>query len=362
MSSSDTPRPWQFPTPKLWWLLPLIPISGLLAVVPRHDLALFFTSAGALIPLAELIGTCTEQIGLHAGPRVGGLLNATFANTTELILSIFLLLDGQVKIVKASLAGSILGNLLLVLGVALLAGGLRHKTQRYNASAAGVHATSLTLAVIGFLMPALFLTTVGKHSFVQREVVSGTVAAVLVLVYFAALIFTRITHEHLFRTPRAGETPSYALRPAVLLLAAAAVCVALESQLLVGTLEPALHTLGLSPFFVGLILVPIFGNLAENSSAVRFAIQNKLDTTLEIAIGSSTQVALFIAPALVFISLVVRHPMDFVFSTFEVAAVGLSTLIVTFISHDGRSNWLEGLQLVAAYLIVAASAFFVGSF
>jgi Ca2+:H+ antiporter len=347
--------------PGLRWLLILIPASGALALSPHQSLPLFIASAGAMLPLAELIGAATEQIGLHAGPRVGGLLNATFGNLTELILSVLLLRSGEVEVVKTSLTGSILGNLLLVLGLSLLAGGLRHRTQRYSAAAAGVHATSLMLAVIGLLMPALFLLTSGAHGPIQREAVSAAIAAVLMALYLAALLFTRLTREHLFRTPKAEERPSWPLPMALLVLMGAAVFVAIESGLLVTALEPALHALRLSKFFVGLIFVPIIGNAAEHSSAVRFAVQDRLDATLEIAIGSSTQIALFVAPALVYVSLAVRHPMDFIFTPFEVAAVGLATLIVTFISHDGRSNWLEGAQLVAAYLIMAASSFFVGS-
>jgi Ca2+:H+ antiporter len=194
---------------------------------------------------------------------------------------------------------------------------------------------------------------------VQREVVSGTVAAVLIGLYLAALAFMLITHEHLFRTPEEGEAPAWSRRRAVVMLLVATAFVALESEFLVSSLEPALADIGLSEFFVGLILIPIVGNAAEHSSAVLFAVRNKLDVTLEIAIGSSTQIALFVAPALVFISLAVGHPMDFVFSTFEVAAVGLSTVLVFMISSDGRSNWLEGAQLVGAYLIMAISFFFV---
>ncbi len=177
--------------------------------------------------------------------------------------------------------------------------------------------------------------------------------------YAAALVFTMVTHEHLFRVPTAEDEAKWSVRAAVLLLLAATALVAVESELLVGALEPALKDLGLSKFFVGLILVPIIGNAAEHSSAVLFALKNKLDVTLEIAIGSSTQIALFVAPALVFISLAAGHPMDFVFTTFEVAAVGLSTLIVAFISLDGRANWLEGAQLLGAYAIMGISFFFV---
>jgi Ca2+:H+ antiporter len=345
--------------PSLDWLLVLVPVSVALKLAGGADLAIFVTSAAAILPLAGLIGRSTEQLALHTGPRVGGLINATFGNVTELIIAVFLILDDKIEIVKASLTGSILGNLLLVLGVSFFVGGLRHKEQHYNAHAASVHSTSLVLAVTGLLMPALFALGAHGETVVQREVVSGTVAAVLIGLYLAALAFMLITHEHLFRTPEEGEAPAWSRRRAVVMLLVATAFVALESEFLVGSLEPALADIGLSEFFVGLILIPIVGNAAEHSSAVLFAVRNKLDVTLEIAIGSSTQIALFVAPALVFISLAVGHPMDFVFSTFEVAAVALSTVLVFMISSDGRSNWLEGAQLVGAYLIMAVSFFFV---
>jgi Ca2+:H+ antiporter len=345
--------------PSLDWLLVLVPVSVALKLAGGPDLAIFVTSAAAILPLAGLIGRSTEQLALHTGPRVGGLINATFGNVTELIIAVFLILEDKIEIVKASLTGSILGNLLLVLGVSFFVGGLRHKEQHYNAHAASVHSTSLVLAVTGLLMPALFALGSHGETVVQREVVSGTVAAVLIGLYLAALAFMLITHEHLFRTPEEGEAPVWSRRRAVVMLLVATAFVALESEFLVGSLEPALADIGLSEFFVGLILIPIVGNAAEHSSAVLFAVRNKLDVTLEIAIGSSTQIALFVAPALVFISLAVGHPMDFVFSTFEVAAVALSTVLVFMISSDGRSNWLEGAQLVGAYLIMAVSFFFV---
>ncbi len=345
--------------PRLEWLLVLIPVSIGLEVLGGPDLAVFVTSAAAVIPLAGLIGRGTEELALHAGPRVGGLLNATFGNVTELIIAVFLILDDELEVVKASLTGSILGNLLLVLGLSFLVGGLRHKEQTYSAQAAGVHSSSLALAVTGLLMPALFVQTTGQHDAIQREVVSGLVAAVLITLYALSLLFMMRTHEHLFHTPEEHEEPAWSKQKALFVLLAATVFVAIESELLVGSLEPALADLGLSKFFIGLIVIPIIGNAAEHSSAVLFAVRNKVDVTLEIAIGSSVQVALFVAPVLVFISLLVGHPMDFVFSTFEIAAVGLSTLIVALICLDGRTNWLEGAQLIGAYVIMAASFFFV---
>jgi Ca2+:H+ antiporter len=344
--------------PSLDWLLVLVPVSIVLELAGGNELLIFLTAAGAILPLAGLIGRSTDQLALHTGPRIGGLVNATFGNVTELVIAFFLILDDQVDIVKASLTGSIIGNLLLVLGLSFLLGGLKHEEQTYNGRAATIHATSLVLAVTGLLMPALFALG-GRESFAQREVVSGTVAAVLMILYAAALLFTLVTHEHLFRTPSPEERPEWSRRQSVGMLLVATAFVALEAEFLVSSLEPALEDLGLSEFFVGLIVIPIIGNAAEHSSAIMFALRDKVDVTLEIAIGSSTQIALFVAPALVFISLFVGHPMDFVFSTFEVAAVALSTILVFMISSDGRSNWLEGAQLTGAYIIMAISFFFV---
>ena len=349
--------------PSLDWLLVLVPVSIALELADGNELLIFLTAAGAILPLAGLIGRATEQLALHTGPRIGGLVNATFGNVTELVIAFFLILEDKTEIVKASLTGSILGNLLLVLGLSFLAGGLKHEEQTYNARSASIHATSLVLAVTALLMPALFaLSQIGESAqqiFVEREVVSGTVSAVLIALYVAALVFTLVTHEHLFRTPSAEEHPSWSRRKAIGALLASTAVVALEAELLVSSLEPALEDLGLSELFVGLIVIPIIGNAAEHSSAIKFALQDKVDVTLEIANGSSTQIALFVAPALVFISLFVGHPMDFVFSTFEVAAVALSTILVFIYSSDGRSNWLEGAQLTGAYVIMAISFFFV---
>jgi Ca2+:H+ antiporter len=347
--------------PRLEWLLVFVPVSLLSDLVLHVELLTFFVSAAAILPLAGLIGRSTDQLALHAGPRIGGLLNATFGNVTELIISVFLILDDELEIVKASLTGSILGNLLLVLGLSFFVGGLRSKEQTFSADAASVHMASLSLAVAGFLMPALFVLTTGQHDQTQREVVSGVVAAVLMVLYVCVLVFMLVTHEHLFRTAAQDERPTWSVRRAVVMLVVATAVVGLESELLVGALEPALSDLGLSRLFVGLILVPIVGNAAEHSTAVMFAMKNQVDATLEIATGSSLQIALFVAPALVFVSLAVGHPMDFVFSPFEVAAVGLSVVLVALISRDGRSNWLEGLQLVATYVVIAISFFFVRS-
>ena len=341
------------------WLLVLAPVAAVGEYVLHNELLVFLASAGAILPLAGLIGKSTEEVATRVSPRVGGLLNATFGNVTEMIIAIFLILEDEIEVVKASLTGSILGNLLLVLGLSFLVGGIRHHQQRYDRETAGLHSASMMLAVIGLLMPAVFVLTTGTREFLEREVVSGTVAAVLIALYAGLIVFTFVTHRTAHAPLAEHPESEWSLRTAMTVLIAATVVVAYMSELLVGALEPALEDLGLSKFFVGLILVPIIGNAAEHGSAVLFAAKNKVDIAIEIAVGSSTQIALFVAPALVFISLIAGHPMDFVFSTFEVAAVGVSTLIVAVISLDGRSNWLEGAQLVGAYVIIAISFFFV---
>jgi len=345
--------------PSLDWLLVFIPIAAFFDYVAHNELLTFLTAAAAIIPLAGLIGRATEQLAEHAGPRIGGLLNATFGNVAELIISFFLILDDEIDVVLASLTGSIIGNLLLVLGLSLLVGGIKYKEQHFNAAAAGVHSTSLMLAVAGLLMPALFVLTTHSREFVERETVSIVVALVLMALYGLALLFTMVTHEHLFRVPTEHEEPEWPKRRAITVLLIATGLTAWMSEMLVGALEPALADIGLSKFFVGLIVIPIIGNAAEHSSAVTFALKNRLDITLEIAIGSSVQIALFVAPLLVFISLAVGHPMSFLFSPFEIAAVALSAVLVSMVSRDGESNWLEGAQLLGTYVIMAVSFFFV---
>ncbi|HEY1161519.1 MAG TPA: calcium/proton exchanger [Candidatus Dormibacteraeota bacterium] len=346
--------------PSMDWFLVFVPVS-IVAELLGQPVFVFITSGLAIVPLAGLIGQSTEQIANRVGPRLGGLLNATFGNITELIVCVLLIEADNFFIVKASLIGSILGNLLLVLGISFIVGGFRHKEQHFNPRAAGVHSASLLLAVAGLMVPALLVLTTPDVGFVQKEVVSGIVAIVLIVLYVAALVFTEITHAHLFQTKDPEVDASWSLRLSVIVLVAAALLVGLESELLVGSLTPAIDALHLPPIFVGLIIIPIIGNAAEHSSAVFFAIKNRLDITLEIAVGSSTQVAMFVAPILVFVSLALGHPMDFVFTAFEIAVVSVGTLIVALIAVEGRSNWLSGFQLVGAYIVIAAAGFFIKS-
>lgn len=348
--------------PSLNWLLVLVPVSLALQLASAPPLAVFACACLAIVPLAGLIGRSTEELAIHAGPRVGGLLNASFGNITELIISVLLVTAGEFEVVKASLIGSILGNLVLVLGVSFVAGGLRFKEQSFSATSASVHAGSLLLAVTGLLMPALFAGTSLHATGFQREVVSIGVAAVLIALYLSTLAFTLITHQHLFHVPDpTAEVATWTGRRALIVLLFAAILVGIESELLARSLEPTVVQLGISRVFIGLFVIAIVGNAAEHASAVMFAVRNRVDVSIEIAFSSSTQIALLVAPLLVFISLAAARPMDFIFNPFEVIAVAVATVVVTVLTLDGRTNWLEGVQLVGAYLIMGVSFFFVSS-
>jgi Ca2+:H+ antiporter len=344
--------------PKMEWLLVLVPVAVVLELAHAEPIAVFAVSALAILPLAGMIGHATEDLAARIGPQKGGLLNATFGNVTELIIAFFLILEGQLEVVKASITGSIIGNVLLVLGAAFLVGGWKRPEQVFNRTSAGLHSSSLVIGVVALLMPALFALTPEATNF-RTEAVSVGVSVILLLTYAAMLFFSLKTHRSFFRSDFDHGTPKWSVKRAVGLLAGSTVLVALMSEFLVGALEPTVEELGLSKLFVGLIIVPIVGNAAEHSSAIFLAAKDKMDISIEIAIGSSTQIALFVAPMLVFMSLLVGHPMNFIFTGFEIAAVGFSSAILGFIALDGRSNWLEGVQLLAAYLIMAISFFFL---
>jgi Ca2+:H+ antiporter len=346
------------PTPRLEWLLALVPVSIVLEVADAEPIAVFFCSAAAIIPLAGLIGHATEDLAARMGAQAGGLLNATFGNVTEMIISLFLILEGEIAVVKASITGSIIGNVLLVLGLAFLVGGWTRVEQTFNQASAGLHSASLVIAVIGLMMPALFAFTPEATDF-RTEAVSIGVAIVLIAVYVFGLMFSFVTHRQLFRSTFEHGEPKWSKGRAFGVLGVATAGVALMSEILVGALEPTVEDLGMSKLFVGLIVVPIVGNAAEHSSAIFLAAKDKMDVAIEIAIGSSTQIALFVAPMLVFLSLALGESMDFIFTGFEIAAVAFSSAILAFIALDGRSNWLEGVQLLAAYVIMAISFFFI---
>jgi Ca2+:H+ antiporter len=344
-------------------------LIGALVLVPASLASLLFASepvrftlaAAAMIPLAGLLGDATEELAAHAGPRVGGLLNATFGNAAELIVGIFLVAKGEIAVVRASITGSIIGNLLLVLGVSFFAGGLRHKELRFSAPAASSGVASMAIATAGVLMPALYAR--GAHPTEFRiEAVSIGVAIVLLVMYAASLVFALVTHpEEQGADAGEPETATMSVRAAMLLLAVSGALVALESEILVSALESTVKSAGLSRLWVGLILVPVVANAAEHSSAVRAAMRRKADLTVAIAVGSSTQVALVVAPILVFAGLAFGHHLHLDFTPFDISAIALGVVLVAFVSYDGRTNWLEGAQLIAVYVILAVTSFYVGS-
>ncbi|MDQ3881007.1 MAG: calcium/proton exchanger [Chloroflexota bacterium] len=348
--------------------------GSLLAVALRllgADPSLTFAVAAiAILGLAYVLGEATEHLGAVLGPRAGGVLNATVGNIGEIIIAGFLIAAGELEVVKASITGSIIGNLLLVLGLSLLVGGVRNGIQRFDTRLTGMNAASLILATIGLVVPAMFALLVGagaetgadERQFFSIEALSVGVAGLLLTIYGLSLVYQ-------FMTP--GATVPVSSQPAdeahrvwpwrlsLAVMAASAVALTVVSEILVHTIDPVVETLGISRFFLGIILIPFIGNLAEHVVGITLAYKNKMDFSLLTSIGSSTQIALFAAPVLVVFSLVIGQPLTLVFTTLEVTAVAVATLIAAYIAVDGESNWLEGAQLVSVYLILAIAFFFL---
>lgn len=344
------------------WLLLFIPISLALALWHAPAAWIFLTSALAIIPLAGLIGEATEELAERIGPGLGGLLNATFGNAPELIIAILALRAGLPLVVKASISGSIIGNILLVLGASMFFGGLGREKQHFSRTRAGASASMLFLAVVALVMPAIFdrVESRSVDLLLREQHLSLLVAVVLILTYIGGLVFSLLTHREVVSTE--GERAREAVMStgnASLLLAIATVLTAVESELLVGSIHGATRALGMSEFFVGVIVIAIIGNAAEHFTAVTVARKNMMDLAMNITTGSSTQIALFVAPVLVFVSYAFGHPLDLVFNVFEVVAIGLSVVAVSIVSLDGESNWLEGLQLIAVYFVLAIVFYFV---
>jgi Ca2+:H+ antiporter len=351
-------------------LLVFVPVAAGLQLAHASEPWVFAASALAIIPLAGLMGHATEGLTEHVGPGVGGLLNASFGNAAELIIALMALHRGLYDVVKASITGSIIGNVLLVLGVSILAGGLKHERLRFNATAASTGATLLALSAIGLVVPAIFHQIVQVHPSPHEHDLSLEIAVVLFATYLLSLLFSLRTHKHLYAGQPGGSegaavghggapAAGWSVRTSILVLLGATILVAWMSELLVGAVEHTAQALGMTKVFVGVILVAIIGNAAEHSTAVLVARKNQMDLAFNIAVGSSIQVALFVAPVLVFVSHAIGHPMDLVFTTFEVLAVGASVAVLSLVSADGESNWLEGAQLLAVYVILALAFFFL---
>ena len=320
----------------------------------------FLVSACAILGLAWVVGLATERLGGIAGPQVGGILNATFGNIAELIIAFFALQAGLLDVVRASLIGSIIGNLLLVLGASVLVGGIRHGTQHFDARIAGSNAALLVLAAAGMLVPAIFAITAPVAADGRVQLESVIVAVVLIAGYGLSLLW-QFTNPH--RTlgghePAVGhEGPQWSGRTAVGVLLFMAGLLAVSSEILVGSIEPFVDSVGLSTFFVGVVLVPTIGNLAEHVVAIQLAAKNKMEFAMAVSYGSSLQVALFVAPLLVIVAAVIGQPLTLVFNPLEVVAVALAVGISALVAIDGESNWLEGALLVLVYLILAGSFF-----
>lgn len=345
-------------------LLIFVPISLIAHFGEWGELTVFITAGLAILPLAGWMGKATEEIAVVLGPLVGGLLNATFGNATELIIALIALRAGLVDVVKASITGSILGNLLLVMGLAMFLGGLRHKEQKFEPIVARVNAASMNLAVIAILMPTAMDVTSSGVSEQTLQRLSVAVAIVLIIVYALTLLFSMKTHTYLYDVGVAdspivenpAHTPNIWLWGGVLL--GSTLLVALESELLVDSLEAATSQLGLTALFTGVILVPIIGNAAEHATAVTVAMKNKMDLSLSVAVGSSMQIALFVAPVLILAGWAFGQPMDLDFNPFELVAVAVAVLIANTISSDGKSNWLEGVLLLATYTVLGLAFYF----
>ncbi len=355
-------------------LVPFIPIAIVLELASAEATIIFAASALGVIPTAALMGKATDQLAARSGPGIGGFLNVTFGNAPELIIAFFALQEGLQEVVKASLIGSILGNILLVMGAAMLVGGLKYKTQTFDRTAASTQAGMLLLAVVALVLPAVFQLVEGgglpgpteesKQFSSDLETMSIAVAVVLLVTYLIGLLFSLRTHADLFNPHGAedeeGSPEPWSVRRAVIMLTIAGIAVGVMSEILVGSISEASEDIGLSPFFVGVIVVAIIGNAAEHWVAIYFANRNKMHLSVNISIGSSAQIALFAAPVLVLLSFVVGDfPMALVFNGFELAAVLLAVVIAIHVANDGESNWFEGVQLLAVYVVLAIVFFFV---
>jgi Ca2+:H+ antiporter len=346
-------------------LVVFLPIALALRAAGANDLLVFVASALAVLPLAGLIGAATEEVARYVGPGLGGFLNATFGNAAELIIAVLALREGLTEVVKASLAGSILGNLLLVLGLSMLVGGWGRERQTFNRTHAGISAGLLLLTVAALLLPDIYAETLSGAAPLRAPsivTISVLVSIVMLVTYGASLFFSLKTHRSLLGVSHAEtDPPRLTQRSALLLLLVATALTGVAAEVLVGSIEHAAQAIGLSDLFIGAVVVAIVGNAAEHFSAVVFARRDHMDLSVGIALGSAAQVGLLVAPIAVLVSLLVGHPMALVFDHFELGAMLFAVLGVSFLSLDGESNWFEGVLLLAIYGIIAIIFFFVPS-
>lgn len=347
-------------------LLIFIPITFIADMMGVNQGAIFFFACFSIVPLAVIIGDATEQIALYTGPKIGGLLNATMGNVPELLIGVFAVKAGLYNLVLASMAGSIMGNILLVLGFSIFLGGMKFKFQSFNKSIARSNFTMLFFAAVSIIIPFAFNYAVRGHANASERVQSLSLglAMMMIIIYILGLIYSLVTHRNVFvkheeHGDENEEKPKWGLGKSVIILAAATFFVAIQSETLVATVEHTVVQFGLPEVFIGIILIPILGNVAEHASAMIMAMNNKVDISIEIAVGSSMQIALFVAPILVILSLMLGNTMPYVFSMFQVVSILISIGMSLYVFQDGRTNWLEGILLIGCYTILGMAFFFL---
>ena len=343
-------------------LLVAFPLAYLAEVFHWGPVWVFALSAVSVIPLAAFIGEGTEALAAYTNPRIGGLLNATLGNAAELIITIMAIRVGLLELVKASIAGSIIGNLLLVMGLSMVVGGVKHGVQTFDRRQASRNAILLVLAVIALLIPSIFSGYIENPQSTRVEALSVGTAIIMMILYGLSLLYSLrverppISHKS---TEEIIHKPSWSIRKAVFILVLATIGVVIASEILIGAVEPVMAGLGISEFFIGIILIPLIGNVAEHFVAVQVAARNQMELSVEIAVSSSLQIALFVAPILVFISLIFNNPLQLIFNDLELIALIAGVIITAFVSEDGESNWLEGSVLLTIYLILALGFFLI---
>jgi Ca2+:H+ antiporter len=349
----------------LYALLLFAPATFLAELFHASPIVIFGLSALAIIPLAGVMGEATEHLTVRTGPGIGGLLNASFGNAAELIIAIMALHKGLLDVVKASITGSIIGNILLVLGAAIVAGGIKHERQVFNRTAASLGATLVALSAIALVIPSIVHQSIASNPNalpIERNL-SLDIAIVLFIAYILSLVFALKTHKHLYDgSGEAGEEHSeehWSMNKSIGILLTATIGTALMAEALTGAVEQAAHTLGMTDLFIGVIVVAVVGNAAEHSTAIVVAMKNKMDLAVNIAVGSSIQIALFVAPLLVFAGYLFGQPMNLIFSPIEVIAIVMSAGVLYMITQDGESNWMEGVMCLAVYIILGIAFFFL---
>lgn len=350
---------WAFLRKKpLNWLLLAIPFAIIAKLFAWDPILVFSISALTLVPLAGMIGDATESLAVYTGPKIGGLLNATLGNAAELIITLVAIRAGLLELVKASITGSILGNLLLVMGLAMVTGGLKNGVQRFDRRQASNNTVLLILVVIALVIPSLFSHSIGPETSVGVEALSLGVSVVMIVLYVLGIVYSlKSAKSPLSYQTDGGHKAELSRTTSILLLGLATLGVVFMSEILVGAVESVTESLGLSEFFLGIILIPIIGNVAEHLVAVQVAIRNQMDLSIEIAVSSSIQIALFVAPLLVFVSLLMGHPLTLVFNQFELLALIAAVVVAALVASDGESNWLEGTALLGVYLILGIGFF-----